>query len=243
LLFLSWLLADQDDFISRFEANTYTSLNRVDPDRRLSIFRGAISKLALKDAFDAEVLHEIIFSKTYDGGLEPIWQRASHLITSQGDLLRTEDLNINFIFHDASSDELFEPLYKHLPYVLIYVVQIALECFTYILRANEHTVSHLILVTMGCYETLFLRETPRHVTRLLSKQLRPFLQCLHCEAPIRLTAANALDMYLREQLVCSKCELASPFPLYWLLSKGKVKVVREGGTQPIAADDGLQSPS
>lgn len=233
LLFLSWLLSDQDDFITRFESNTATKLNKVLPEKRLEIFSGAIEKLATKEGFTADLLQNMIYSKTHENSFEPLWQRASHLVTSQGSLLQTEDLNINFIFHNANSDDLYEALYDKLPYVLLYAVQVSLECFAHILRANEQTVSHLILSTMGCYESLFLNGKQQHVAKLITKNLRPFLKCLHCEKPLRLTRENAAEMYLRETLTCQKCGQSSPFPLYWLLAQGKVKITRENVTTPI----------
>jgi hypothetical protein len=63
--------------------------------------------------------------------------------------------------------------------------------------------------------------------------LRPFLKCLHCETPFRLTRDNAMRMYLREELICGKCGLPSPLPLYWLLAQGKVRITRKNGTPPI----------
>jgi hypothetical protein len=233
LLFLSWLLSDQEDFIRRFEKNNYTTLNRIQPDRRLEIFRGAIARLATKEAFAADVLESIIYSKSQPRSLEPLWQRASHLITSQGSLLQTEDLNINFIFHDPGSDELFDILYLNLPYVLLYAVQVTLECFATILRANEHTVSHLIISSMGCYECLIENKSKQGVTAMLARQLRPFLKCMHCGASLRITRQNGINMYLLEQLTCHKCGCTSPFPLYWLFAQAHVKVKREGGTSPI----------
>jgi len=233
LLFLSWLLADQNDFISRFEAKTHATLNGVQPERRVEIFSTAVDRLAVKEAFAGDLLHDMLFSKSHERSFEPVWQRASHLVTSQGSLLRTEDLNINFIFLDARSDHLFELLYANLPYVLLYAVQVSLECFAKILRANEHTVSHLLISTMGCYDALFSERREQPLTKQISKSLRPFLKCLHCEAPLRLTRANAAQMYLRETLTCHKCKLASPFPLYWLHAHAKVTVTRDVGTTPI----------
>ncbi len=233
LLFLSWLLSDHDDFITRFESNTATALNGVKPEKRIEILSNAITRLATKDAFSANTLHDMIYSKTHGKSFEPIWQRATHLITSQGELLRTEDMSINFIFHDAWSDHLYDVLYTNLPYVLLYAVQVSLECFAQILRANEQTVSHLILSTMGCYESLFLGGKHRYIARLIAKNLHPFLKCLHCKTPLKLTRANAAEMYLRETLTCQKCKLTSPFPLYWLFAHANIKITRDNGMAPI----------
>ena len=236
LLFLSWLLGNEEDFVARFEKDNYTTLNGVPPERRLQIFRDAISRLATKEAFAADLLNNMIFSKTHERSFEPVWQRATHLITSQGALLRTEDLNINFIFHDAASDELFELLYSNLPYVMLYVTQVALECFARILRGNEHTTSHLILTSLGAFECLFERTRKRGVTSLLRNQLKPFLNCIHCLSPLKLTRDNAIAMYLQETLYCHKCGLSSPLPLYWLFAHAKIKITR-GGASPSILDE------
>lgn len=54
LFFLSWLLADEDDFISRFESSNYISFSGVTQEQRLSIIKKAISKLHIKEAFSEE---------------------------------------------------------------------------------------------------------------------------------------------------------------------------------------------
>lgn len=233
LLFLSWLLGNEEDFIARFEKDNFTTLNGVTPERRLQILKDAIAHLATKEAFDADILNDMIFSKANGNSFEPIWQRATHLITSHGILLRTEDLNINFVFHDAASDELFEGLYSKLPYVMLFAMQVSLECFARILRGNEHTISHLIISSLGAFESLFDRKSKSGITAMLRKELKPFLKCIHCSSTVRLTRNNAIGMYLQETLVCQKCGLASPFPLYWLFAQAKIKVSRENDRPPI----------
>lgn len=227
LLFLSWLLGNEDDFIARFEKNNYLTLNGLTQEQRQSIFSDAIARLQTSEAFAPDLLEGMLFSKTNPGSFEPIWQRATHLITSQGASLRTEDLNINFIFRDAGDDDLYEVLYRKLPYVMLYAIQIALECFARILPSNEHTTSHLILTSMGTYECLFERKRTVGVTKMLRSSLRQFIKCIHCGKPIRLSRDNAVGMYLREILVCQKCGLASPLPLYWLFSQANIKIDRK----------------
>lgn len=159
-------------------------------------------------------------------------------MTGQGKLLKTEDQNINFIFHDPYSDDLYDVLYENLPYIMVFSVQVILESYACILKVNEQTVSHLIFVTMGCYEALFLKKTPQFMARALSKALRPFLTCIHCKASLRLTRNNALEMYLRESLLCHKCGLPSPFPLYWLMGTANFKIERLNGGSPIIDEPG-----
>ena len=233
LLFLSWLLADQDDFITRFEANNCKTLNGLNPQKQLDILTGAINRLSIKNVFNAKVIHDLIFSKTNDIGFEPVWQKANHLITSQGELLKTEDYNINFIFQNPHSDNLYELLYLNLPLILIFAVQVSLECVAEILRVNDHTVSHLIISTMGCYEALFGDGRKQGVSKLLNKHLAPFLKCIHCESPLKIDRANAPKMYIREQISCNSCGLVSEFPLYWIMGTAKMTINRDSNNVPL----------
>ena len=230
LLFLAWILGDTDDFIARFEANNSKTLGGTFENQRLEIFAKAISKLPTNEAFSADLMHDLIFSKTNPNGFEPVWQRATHLVTSQGTLLKTEDYELNFVFLDPSSDALYSLLYKNLPFALIFTMQVVLESFSMILKANERTVSHLMLTTMGCYESIFLKGNQR-ISALLNKSFKPFLKCVHCDTPFRINKRNAPGIYLHERVICTSCDLSSDFPLYWLWAQGNVKIKRD---EPIA---------
>lgn len=236
LLFLSWLLGNEDDFINRFEKNNYITLNGLTSEQRQAIFTSAIARLPTSRAFAADVLEGLLFSKTNPHSFEPVWQRATHLITSQGAFLRTEDLNINFIFRDPWNDDLYTLLYEKLPYLMLYAIQVALESFARILPSNVHTTSHLILTSMGAYECLFERRRSVGVTKMLGRSLRSFITCIHCKKSIRLSRDNAIGMYLRETLECNSCGLTSPLPLYWLFSQANIKIDRGAGTSSILSE-------
>jgi len=227
LLFLSWLLGDQDDFIQRFEANNYQSLNGIKKEKQIAIIAEAIKKLAVSEMFDADLIWSMIYSKNHEAGFESVWQRATHLITSQGDLLKTEDYTINFIFESPADNHFFEMLYSKLPYLLMFSMQVVLECFSLVLKINEKTYSHQIVSTTGCYEALFLKNRPLKLARMLNKELKPFLKCIHCEAPLRIDKNNAPALYLSEHIQCKKCGLVSEFPLYWLFCVTNVSIIKK----------------
>lgn len=232
LLFLVWILGDLDDFLKRFEADNYKSLNGSTEEQRILLLTKAIARLPTKDGFDPGQINSSIYSKTNTEGFEPIWQRASHLVTSHGNLLKTEDYNINFIFNDPASDHHYDFLYNELPKLMIFAVQVALECFGLVLQANERTVSHLIISTMGCYEAIFLPGRNQPIARLLNKSLKPFLKCIHCDSALRITKTNAPMVYLHEIIVCGSCRLSSDFPLYWLMAMAKMNIKRGGPLAP-----------
>ena len=222
LFFLSWILADEDDFISRFESNNYISFKGVTKDVRIEIIDKAIKKLHIEDAFDAETIWNFVYSKTYSNGFEPTWQRATHLTTSQGELLKTEDYSLNFIFENAFDDYYYEFLSSKLPYIFLFITQVTLESFNRIHPINEKTTWHLIITMMGCYEALFLDGRSLTITRMLQKQLGALLNCIHCESKLKIKKSNAAQLYLHESFICENCGLRSDLPLYWLLAKAKI---------------------
>ncbi len=224
LLFLSWILANEDEFIEKFESDNYKTLNNIKKEKQIEIFDAAINKIPNSNAFGAELLWDHIYSKNHSSGFEPTWQRATHLITSQGDLLKTEDYSINFIFDNPNSNHHYELLYGRLPYVMIYLSSIAFECFNRILKMNERTYSHMAIISMGCYEALFMNTRHPALINSLNKSFKPFLKCIHCAQDIRINKKNAPAMYIRDQLECDKCGLQSAFPFYWLMGQSKVTV-------------------
>jgi hypothetical protein len=224
LFFLSWILADEDDFISRFECNNYNSFDVFSKEQRLDIIKNSISKLYVKEAFKPDIIWEYIYSKNQKNGFEVIWQRATHLTTSHGELLKTGDYSFNFVFEDPSDDSYYFFLKDKLPYLFLYLTQVVLTSFHRVHPINEKTVSHLILTTMGCYESLFI-DGRGIINRVLQKAIGDILKCVHCNAPFKINKTNASMFYLHESFYCKKCGLISEFPLYWILAKGNLKVI------------------
>ncbi len=226
LFFLSWILADEDDFISRFESNNYVSFSGVTKEKRIEIISKAIDKLHIEEVFDAETIWSMVYSKKHENGFEPTWQKATHLTTSQGELLKTEDYSLNFIFEHAFDDYYFEFLESKLPYLFLYITQVTLESFNRIHSTNEKTISHLILSMMGCYEALFLDGRSLTISRMLQKGLGEFLECIHCNKKIKIKKSNAPTLYLHEFVMCESCGLRSDMPLYWILARANIKFTK-----------------
>jgi hypothetical protein len=172
------------------------------------------------------VIWQLIYSKGNHESLEPFWQKATHLVTSKGDLLKTGDYTINFIFHDPSSDDLYDKLYSSLPYLLMFSTHVVLECFEKLRQINQNTYSHLMLTAFGVYESLFSKARPR-IAPLINKHLDPFLDCIHCGEKLKITKKNGPKAYLTETVSCNHCNLESPLPLYWIFSKAKLKVTKK----------------
>ena len=227
LLLLSWILADEEDFISRFEFNNHINFSGISKELRLEIISKAISKLHLKESFDAELIWDMIFSKKHPNGFEPTWQRATHLTTSQGELLKTEEYSFNFIFESAFDDYYYEFLHNKLPHIMLYLSQITIECFNRIHPVNKKTITHLTLTTMGVYEALFLDGRSVTISRMFQKELGDLLNCIHCNSKLQIRKRNAPEFYLHERIHCENCGLVSEVPLYWIMAKSNMNIVED----------------
>ncbi|MDL0431743.1 hypothetical protein QPM17_11425 [Marinobacter sp. TBZ242] len=225
LLFLSWIIAYEDDFISRFEENNHISFNGIFKKEKIDIFDKAIKKLHLKEAFDAETIWSIIYSKTHSNGFEPTWQRATHLTTSRGDLLKTEDYSFNFIFESPWDDQYYDFVYWKLPLVLLFLTQILFECFNRIHPTNKKTISYNIITAMGAYEAIFLDGRANAIRKSLQNQLGDLLSCVQCDEKFKINKANAADFFLTERVNCRNCGITSQFPLYWILAKANISFI------------------
>lgn len=228
LLFLSWILADEDDFLTRFEKDTHKTLSDVNKEKQLFILKEAAKKVATSEMFDYELIWNIIYSKNHENGFEPTWQRATHLITYMGKFQKTEDFNINFIFENNSVNGYYhEFVYSKLPYILMFLTQVTLECFSRLHPLHNKTIDHLVLTTMGCYESLYLSGRKQPIARLFKNSFKDFLQCIHCGDDLQIKKKYAPLFYLNEQLYCEHCNLITEFPLYWLMSKANLSINRD----------------
>lgn len=227
LLFLSWILNDEDDFISRFEKNNHISFNGLSKEVRIKIFDGAINRLHVKDAFDADTIWDIIYSKKHSNGFEPTWQKATHLTTSQGELLKTEDYSFNFIFDSPWDDDYFEFLYEKLPYLLLYMSQVLFECFNIIHPINNKTISYNIITAMGAYEALFLDGRSKSIRSMIQRTLVNFLLCEQCGSKLSIYKKDAPVFFLTERILCKECNLETQFPLYWILAKSNIRLAED----------------
>lgn len=226
LVFLCWILADERDFIDRFEGDVYKTLNNLSKDKRLEIFNTSIESIELTNMFDSTVLWSYIFDKNCSAGFEPVWQMATHLVTSQG-LIKKSNYSLNFAFEDRSDDFYFELLYENLPYLLVFLTQVSMKTLSKTCEMDKKVVSRFIISTVGVYEALCLTGKS-HVAILLRTFFKEFLHCMFCGEKIRLTKKKRPRLFVSQLIECQHCGADNQFPLDWLMAKANL-VVKENG--------------
>lgn len=232
LIFICWIFNNYEDFIELFEQETYKSLNNLREPKIKQIFKETIDKLPLAEAFDYELLYDMIFSKQLSTGLETPCQKATHLITSQGEFLKTKQRSINSIFDNPFDDGHYDSMHICLPYIMMFTTNVILEAFNKLVKLNNNTYQHLLIVSLASYENLYVDGRKRTLTRSLSKQFQPFLNCIHCNKTIKIQKENSLKMLMLNQLVCNHCHQNSDFPFYWLIAQGKIFISQNNSDDP-----------
>ena len=83
--------------------------------------RKVLATLRDHRGYDAEYLAQLRYDKNAQDGFDGVCNKALHLFTGH-DAIRTEPLNINFIFSDLDSMVTqWSYLYSRLPYLLSYI--------------------------------------------------------------------------------------------------------------------------
>lgn len=241
LIFICLLLNNYENFIELFEQETDKSLNNISQSKRRSIFQETISNLSFSELFDADLIEEMIFSKKDPLSLEISCQKATHLITSQGEFLKTGRMFINSIFDDPNDIDQYEPVYTALPTVMIFTTHVILEAFQKLVPLNKNTYQHITISTLGCFENLYIDGRKRSLTKSYAKACKDFLKCIHCGEQIFLTKGNSLRMFMTGTLICNHCHQDSEFPFYWLLSKSTTSYKRDNSENDNAWKDTILS--
>lgn len=226
LVFLCWILADERDFINCFEDDVYKTLNNLSKEKRIEILNGAIKAIELSSMFDSDILWSYIFDKNFDGGFEPIWQMATHLVTSQG-IIKTQKYSLNFAFEDRSDDFYYEVLYEKFPYLMIFLVQVAMGALAKTCEVDKRVVGRFIISTVGTYEALCLTGKS-NMAGFLRTFFNSFLHCMYCGEKIRLTKYKRPRLFVSQLINCQNCNVDNQFPLEWLMAKANL-VVKENG--------------
>lgn len=227
LLYLSWLLADEDDFFARFESGPATGMETraINANQRIEIFRQAIKCLITEEVFNSEHLHWMIFDKSKSAGLAQLFDKAVHLVTSSNSTMRTEELNFNFIFKNPDDDDIFDSLYPNIGYVLMYMFSVIATLFSRVLPIEEAYVSRIVLIMFGAYHDLFSKgHSP--VMRTVRRAFRDFMKCPVCKQAFSIRKGQVARFLIAERVVCGTCGSDTDFPILWLLGQAGFSVAK-----------------
>lgn len=128
LLLMEWILSDQDDFITNFrnENSEKIAIDKINEEKKRNIIKNAeIYGDTHMEKYD--YIYELRYSKQASHGLEQMWNRASHIVTTMKHY-KTQSNNLNFVFN--GEEELYDHwsnLYHTLPILMYHSSEIIIK--------------------------------------------------------------------------------------------------------------------
>ncbi len=214
LLYLAWILGDEDDFYAKFSTGdpTYLSPRRTGNFRK-EIFTAAIAKTDVGDVIDADRLIELIYDRKCAYGFEGYFQHAVHLITIENIELKTSPENFNFIFRNAADDDVYEVVYQWLPYVLLFLSHVVMKLFDRMQTLDKGAETAFVVRSKAGYLLSLSGELSQFVADHVGGAFEG--TCDDCGTPMKVSHFNAAKIVLCQQYRCPGCRRVSPFPFAW----------------------------
>ena len=141
LFYLSWILVQPSDFLEKIQ---YGSPKEYDVSNLkgkkefiIDLFLKAKESIQYENDFldfskeliDPELLYDIIYNREAENSLTSVFDQSIHLVTNNKNY-PTEKRNLNFIFSDDKIwDDFWRLFYEKTPYILIYLVEVAIAIF------------------------------------------------------------------------------------------------------------------
>lgn len=141
LFYLSWILVQPNDFLEKIQ---YGSPREYDVSNLkgkkefvIDLFLKAKESIQYENDFldfskellDPELLYDIIYNRKAENSLTSVFDQSIHLVTKNKNY-PTEKRNLNFIFSDDKIwDDFWRLFYEKTPYILIYLVEVAIAIF------------------------------------------------------------------------------------------------------------------
>ena len=125
LLFFEWIMTNRNEFLENFQKDSnFYAIDKIDSTKKKMFIEHSVNKIKYSETFNSDFIYNIRYSKKSDYGLEPLWNKANHIVTTSKDY-KTESLNLNFVFSgDVSKESQWNYLYSVLPYLLFYTIEV-----------------------------------------------------------------------------------------------------------------------
>jgi len=207
LFVLERLVSNPNEFLMKFNSeDSYEKIctSESSPEEKKKIIRDVLTKIRFK-ILDEEIIYEIRYDKKKDFGLEKLFQKATHIVTSYNHL-ETEQGNLNFVFssEDAKKDQ-WRHLYSILPLMLFYAYQVALTVYYGVIVEDEERNQELWnRIIIGYVLSNKLSAGKRDYIPIDEISDNMTLTCHECKEEIEYTDDLEEEIIKRHRYFCSK---------------------------------------
>lgn len=216
LLYLSWLLGDEDDFYNVFTTNSPRGItSNILKGNRAEIISRALGLTEVVDVLNADFIDQTLFSQVNPSGFQKIFQHAVHLVTVQREEFKTTPENFNFIFKRYTDDDLYELIYDVLPHVLLYLSHIIFGLFERMVAPDIGSKNAFFVRSiLGLYLVEGKENEANAIERLSGLSS---VECPNCHSALKITSHNAARLVLTDTYRCAVCRRCHLFPFSWIL--------------------------
>lgn len=216
LLYLSWMLGDEDEFYHAFTNNSPRGItSSILKGRRAEILAKALAKTEVADVLTDEFIDKTLFEQANPSGFQKLFQHAVHLVTVQRVELQTTPENFNFIFRKYTDDDLYELVYYALPHALLYLSHVIVGLFEQIAPPDAAGKrAFQVRSILGLYLVEGEENEAHAVERLAG--LAEVVLCPDCNTALKITPHNAGRLVLTQSFRCAACRRVQPFPFSWM---------------------------
>jgi hypothetical protein len=217
LLYLSWMLGDEDGFYAAFSSGDPSQLSTKRlGNLRHEIIEASLGRVSLCNVVNAEALIAMLYESKNAYGLYGLFQHAVHLITVQKLELQTSPENFNFIFKNPSDEDLYHSIYETIPTVLLYLTHVITGLFDRMRPMDEGAKkAHFVRTTLG-HEVVKGCEAGDAVRHILTEALPAHFACANCHRSLKVTQHNAGRALLTDSFRCHGCGTINGLPFSWL---------------------------
>jgi hypothetical protein len=224
LLHMAWMLGDAADYFTKFEQApaVFMESRKTDSALRIDIMAKALDQCILSETFDPNLIERIIYDKDDPRSLAILFDKATHLVTGAR-ALRTEPMNLNFVFKDPRDNDIYENCYSVIAMVLMYSFAILSSEIGKVAPLDAAYVRRRLLVASMVYQALFGKGRP-YLYRILERAMEGVFNCPVCTNQLRARKSDVPRLLVSQRIICRSCESDVEIPVLWLMAQAKVDI-------------------
>lgn len=214
------MCADERAFFDKLKTDTKNLLRRTELDEAgiKSLFEATMTVTKGSSFTNPDAVYDAVFNFQNEAGFAGLFDKATHLVT-EFRRNQTEDYNLNFIFKNPLDDDIYSGgTYSQLAMLLLFLHVMQIELYGRMREPSKKYQNWMLFTSLGTYEALFTKGRSR-ITNFVNSHFGEFMQCLVCNAQLRIKKSEAPRLFIAESIECDGCLTNQHFPFGWLLSK------------------------
>lgn len=231
LFYLSWILVQPHDFLEKIQYGApreYDVSNlKGEKEFVIDLFLKAKESIQYENNFldfskeilNPELLYDIIYNRKAENSLTSVFDQSIHLVTKNKNY-HTEKRNLNFIFSDDKIwDDFWQLFYEKIPYILIYLVEVAIAIFekyfdidSEIVTFNRYIRNLKIVFALSGEENKELE----NIFDLLFSSDNLSMVCEECRKPYEFNAILVRELKEDYLYTCQSCGFIERLGQYYV---------------------------